>query len=207
MSQTDQTHRSTDDVSNPDRPPDILDIQFARVNATANVVSLEVCDVFRNEPRLYEHNAQPPAGSLTGSASARQPITTYAVERSERSTLLAQALHKRAAARTWLPLRTIFSSEPVALLGRSCSAMGSGSRRSAAAVLAHRSARRTPQMKRRFRVGRQRALCSGLFVCDLRGVASAVRERRSAAAPIPAVRARARRLRASSVPSGRGSRR
>ena len=41
---------------------------------------------------------------------------------------------------------TIFSSEPVALLGRSCLAMRSGSRRSAAAVL-HRSARRGPANK------------------------------------------------------------
>ena len=41
-------------------------------------------------------------------------------------------------------LRTIFSSEPGALLGRSCLAMRSGSRGSAAAGLAHRSARGDP---------------------------------------------------------------
>ena len=40
--------------------------------------------------------------------------------------------------------RTIFSSEPGALLSRFCLAMRRGSRRSAAAVLAHRSARRGP---------------------------------------------------------------
>ena len=46
------------------------------------------------------------AGSLLGSASACEAITTYAVERSDARLLLAQALHKRAAPRTWLPLRT-----------------------------------------------------------------------------------------------------
>jgi hypothetical protein len=51
-----------------DPPPDIPGIQFARANITAGAVSLAVCDVSRNEPRLYEHDAQPPAGSLIGSA-------------------------------------------------------------------------------------------------------------------------------------------
>ena len=57
---------------------------------------------------------------------------------------LSQGLEKPGQPSPALVLRTIFSSEPVALLGRSCLAMRSGSRRSAAAVLAHRSARRGP---------------------------------------------------------------
>ena len=41
---------------------------------------------FAMSPGYTKHNAQPPAGSLMGSASACEPMTTYAVERSERST-------------------------------------------------------------------------------------------------------------------------
>ena len=56
--------------------------------------------------------------------------------------LLAQALHKRAAARTWLPLRMIFTSDPGSRR-RGCSfKRRSGSRPSPSEVLAHRSVRR-----------------------------------------------------------------
>jgi hypothetical protein len=61
---------------------------------------------FAMSPGYTKHNARPPVGSLMRSASAREPITIYAVERSERFTAATQALHRRAAARTWLPLRT-----------------------------------------------------------------------------------------------------
>jgi hypothetical protein len=41
-------------------------LPFARANATGDAVSLEVCDVFRSQPRLYERNGRPPSGLAPG---------------------------------------------------------------------------------------------------------------------------------------------
>ena len=46
------------------------------------------------------------AGSLPGSASACEAITSFAFESRSARLLLAQALHNRAAPWSWLPLRT-----------------------------------------------------------------------------------------------------
>lgn len=61
--------------------------QFARANATADAVSLEVCDAYRNEHRLYERNGR--AAERARSWGQRRPVRPSqppAVERSGRST-------------------------------------------------------------------------------------------------------------------------
>jgi hypothetical protein len=104
------------------RPPDI---QFARANATADAVSLEVCDVFRNEPgytntTLSHRRAR--AWAKRRRVSRSQPTLSTG---QSAPLLLAQALHKRAAARTWLPLRTIWGSHAVDLIERAETAASS----------------------------------------------------------------------------------
>ena len=71
------------------------------------VVSLEVFDDFRHESRLYERNGRPAKRArILGSGSACEAITTSAVETSAGSTAARAGMHKRAGARSWLPLRT-----------------------------------------------------------------------------------------------------
>ena len=54
------------------------------------------------------------AGSLPGSASACEAITSFAFESRSARLLLAQALHNRAAPWSWLPLRTRTRCSPPA---------------------------------------------------------------------------------------------
>jgi hypothetical protein len=72
----------------------------------ADAVSLEVCDVFRNEPGYTNTTLSRRRARSWGQrqhVSRSQPTLSRG---QSAPLLLAQALHKRAAARTWLPLRT-----------------------------------------------------------------------------------------------------